>query len=190
MSKKLDMIKFYNLITSTQFAFYLFCPTFVMMKKIFLFLFVSISVFANAQKITALDDQNGFREMHFGDSLSLFPTLKAFEYSKDSSFIFYRKTDENLIFSGAKVDIVYTFYRGQLSTVFIHSLDSLGSRKILKTLQNSYGTGYQQDKYMETYMWYGRLVNLSYYENVNTFLANVYISSIKMQLKSEGRDKY
>ncbi len=160
------------------------------MKKILFILIVFVSFFSNAQKITVLDDENGFRDIHFGDSLSLYPTMKAFEKSKDSNFTYYRKTDDSLVFVEAKVDIVYTFYKGQLSTVFVHALDSLGSRKILKSLQKSYGPGYQQDKYMETYLWYGRLVNLSYYENVNTFLANVYISSIKMQLKSEGRDKY
>ena len=158
------------------------------MKKILLIVIAFTSFFANAQKITALDDENGFRMMHFGDSLSLYPAL-AFEYTKDSNFIFYRKTDENFTFAGAKVDIVYTFFKGQLSTVFIHSIDSMGSRKILKSLQNSYGPGHQQDKYVETHIWNGRLVTLSYYENINDFLTNVYISSIKMQLKSQGRDK-
>ncbi len=147
-------------------------------------------MYGNSQDINALDKENGFRGMHFCDSITHYPLLKAFEQTPDSLFVFYHKLDENMNLAGSKVEIVYTFYKGQLATVFIQTQDSSGSRNVLKYLQKSYGKGNQQDPYVEKHMWYGRDVLLSYFEDINTYQARIYISSIKMKLKSEGRDEY
>lgn len=160
------------------------------MKKIAALLIIFTCCTANAQSIYDLDKKYGFREVQFEDSLSNYPTMKAFDQTKDSAFISYRKTDENFIVNGTKVDIVYTFFKGQLATVFIQTYDSLGSRQVLNYFQNLYGKGKQEDPYVEKHLWYGSKVILAYYEDINTFKARIFISSVKMKLKSEGRDKY
>ena len=160
------------------------------MKNLILILILFSCGYANSQDIYALDKENGFRGMHFCDSISHYPLLKSFDQSPDSLFVFYKNLNENLIISGAKVEIVYTFYKCQLATVYIQTNDSMDSRNVLKYLQTSYGKGQQPDPYVEKHMWYGRDVLLSYFEDINTFHARIYISSIKMKLKSEGRDKY
>jgi len=160
------------------------------MKKIVLSFLILTSILANAQNINALDDKYGYGNLHFEDSISLFQTMKQFDQTKDSQFRFYRKADETLVINNANVDIIYTFFKGQFSTVLIKSLDSLGSRQVLRHFQKLYGLGKQNDPYLQNYFWNGRLVLLSYYENVNTLQSNIFISSIKMKLKYEGRDKY
>ncbi len=161
-----------------------------MMKNIIAFLILFSSLNSTAQDIYALDKQNGFRNFHFGDTISQFADLKPIHFTNDSLFISYRKNNEDSIINGAKVDIVYTFFKGELSTVYLATRDSLGSRKVLQILQKLYGKGKQDDPYVERRIWYGREVILSYVEDVNTCKSKVYISSIKMQLKAEGRDKY
>lgn len=160
-----------------------------MKKVIFLLIFLA-TLTSNAQNLKALDEKNGFRELHFGDSISACPAMKAFDRTPDSLFVFYRKTGDNYLLAGAGVDIVYTFYKGEFATVLIQTLDSAGSRKVLKYLEEQYGKGRQDDPYIERYFWYGRDVVLSYYEDINTFEAKIFISSIRIKLKSEGRDKY
>ena len=172
------------------FSFPFIYLNFVSMNKLFLLILVFIHPCAEAQDINALDNENSFRGHRFGDSITLYPAMIKFDQTPDSLYAFYRKTDENFTFGGAGVDIVYTFYKGCLSNIFMQTHDSLGSRKVLKTLQDLYGKGQQQDPYVEKHMWWGREVILSYFEDVNKFDAKIYISSIKMKLRSEGRDKY
>lgn len=155
-----------------------------------LILIVFAGLQMNAQSVRDLDKTYGFREVMFEDTLSNYPTMKVFDITKDSLFFSCRKTDEDYTINGAKVDIVYTFFKGRLSAVFIQTFDSLGSRKVLKSFQDLYGTGKQENPYLQKYMWYGSKVILGYYEDVNTFKTKIYMSSIRMKLRFEGRDKY
>jgi len=159
------------------------------MKKIIPILFIFISFYGNSQSITILDDADGFRNLHFGDNITNYPSMKPFYYTKDSLYISYRKENDSLIFANANVDLIYTFFKGELMTVMIKTDDSLGSRRVLESFHKKYGKGRQQDPYLESYYWYGRKVILEYHEDMNTFKASIYINSIRMKLKSENRDK-
>lgn len=158
------------------------------MKKIVLLLAILSSLVSNAQDINELDKQNGFRNVHFGDSISLHPTMKDFYYTADSQFVSYRKTDDSLILANSNVDIIYTFYKGQLFGILIKTLDETGSKNILKTLHESYGKSKKPDPYIESYYWYAKSVILEYHQNMNTYKADIFINSIKMRLKWEGRE--
>ncbi len=159
------------------------------MKKTFLLVLLLASYLANAQTISNLDQSYGFNTLHFEDNIANQPTLTAFDKTLDSQFVFYRKKDELQLIAGVNLDIVYTFFKGELSTVLLQTNDSISSRKVLRYLQGLYGKGVQKNEYIEHYMWYGQRVLLSYNEDINTFRTRVFISSIKMKLKYEGRDK-
>ncbi len=158
------------------------------MKKIFTLCIVFLSLICHSQTITTLDNDNGFRNVHFGDSIFLHPTMKAFYYTPDSQFVSYRKSDDSLIVANSKVDIIYTFYKGQLFGIMIKSLDETGSKNILKSLHESYGKSKKPDPYIESYYWYAKSVILEYHQNMVTEKADIFINSIKMRLKWEGRD--
>ncbi len=157
------------------------------MKNYLLLIFISLAIKGYAQDIHFLDNSYGFRGVKFESSITEHPTMQPIFVTEDSAYISYRRSDENFSIDGAKVDIVYTFYKNQLSTVYIQTIDSMGSRIVLKALQKDYGKGKKEDPYIEKYMWYGTKVMMSYMEDINRFEAKIFMSSIRMKLKSEGR---
>ena len=167
-----------------------FLSTFASVKNSVLLFLILSSPWAKAQSIKDLDQAYGFNTFRFEENIANYPTLVAFDQTKDSQFVFYRNSDEGNHIDGANIDVIYTFFKGQLSTVLIQTTDSAGSRTVLRYLERQYGKGVKKEPYIEQYMWNGTKVLLSYYEGVNSFISKVFISSIKMKLIFEGRDKY
>lgn len=131
-----------------------------------------------SQDVKMLDLDNGFRDLHFGDSLSRMPDMKIIDQAEDSAYIFCRKINDNLKLAEADVDLVYTFYKRQLATVFIQTKGQENSRKVLKYLESRYGKGGQEDRYLYNFFWNGQYTRLSYHEHVISYDAKVYISSL------------
>lgn len=139
------------------------------------------------EKLTALDAKNGFRTYHFGDDVSTIPNLK--EIEKDGDTKFYNKTDENLKIGDANLkDIVYGFYKGKLYIVMINTKGLVDSRKVYDALASQYGGGYQSNKYLEKYYWFGDKVTGSYDENTLTHDALISFSSTEIS-KQKAADK-
>jgi len=150
---------------------------------------VGITLSANSQDIKRLDADNGFGDMHFGDSLTKFSTMKIIDQVEDSAYIFCRKTDDSLKFAGAEVDLVYTFYLKRLATVFISTKGEVNSRLVLKYLEDRYGKGSQEDKYLYNFLWNGQYTRLTYHEHVISMDAKIYISSLVFRKVYKGPEK-
>ena len=153
--------------------------------SIFLLIF---SVHCYGQNMKALDNKFGFREMKFGDSITKFDDLVPIEYSNDSSSIFYKRTGDKLTIGSTEVALSYGFYKGVLYSIYIKTKGYENSRSLLKTLEEMYGKGYQSNRYIEEYSWYGKKVSLSYDENSINHNADILMyskESITQQKKDE-----
>ncbi len=159
------------------------------MRQILFFIALWIIMDANSQDIKRLDTDNGFRDLHFGDSLSKFYTMKIIDQAEDSAYIFCRKTDDSLKFAGAEVDLVYTFYLRRLATVFISTKGEVNSRLVLKYLEDRYGKGGQEDKYLYNFFWNVQYTRLTYHEHVISMDAKIYLSSLVFRKVYKGPEK-
>jgi len=157
------------------------------MKNYLVILLMIISIQSRAQNIKALDAKFGFREMQFDDSVAKFDDLVAIEYSNDSSTIFYKRTGDKLTIGSTEVTIYYGFYNNIFYAVNIKTKGYENSRSILKTLEEMYGKGYQSNRYIQDFGWYGKKVSLRYDENSITNDATVYMCS-KESLEKQRKD--
>jgi hypothetical protein len=159
------------------------------MKKILLIVTIILSNSIIAQNLKALDDKNGFREYKFGDTITKFTNLKVIESNKDSTNVFYKRTDDKLTIGEYEVELIYGFYKGQFSTLFIKTKGYTNSRGVLKTLIELYGKGFQDNKYIEKYSWTGNLVRLSYDENSATNNASTLMYSLGISAKKKNDEQ-
>jgi len=137
------------------------------MKRILLFsLFLCLSVSLIAQNLKALDAKNGFRDFKFGDDVSTFKDLVEVEIGKDGLTKFYSITDDKLAIGTNELEkIVYGFYKDVLFTIMITTKGYSSSRGVLQALQEQYGAGSQENRFMEKYNWLGSKVWAFYEEN-------------------------
>jgi len=137
---------------------------------------------------SALDDKNGFRTYHFGDDISKYSSFVKREQDGDTKY--YTQPNENLKIGDATLkSISYGFYKGKLYNIFIQTSGVLDSRKVLDALTAQYGAGYQSNKYIERYYWFGNVVILSYDENSITKAANIIFSSKAISEQKEEDKK-
>lgn len=150
-----------------------------------IFLFVE----GRTQDVKRLDEDNGFRDLHFGDSLSKMPYMKIIDQAEDSAYIFCKKINDSLKIEDADVELVYTFYKRQLATVFIQTRGQENSRKVLKYLEGRYGKGGQEDKYLYNFFWNGNYTRLTYREHVISYDAKIHINSLVYRKVYKGPQK-
>jgi hypothetical protein len=145
------------------------------MKKILFFsVFLCLSVSLIAQNLKALDTKNGFRDFKFGDDISTFKDLVEIEIGKDGLTKFYSITDDKLAIGTSELEkISYGFYKDKLFAITIATKGYSNSRGVLKALQELYGNGTQENRFMEKYTWWGSKVWAFYEENSITKNAQI-----------------
>ena len=110
--------------------------------------------------LALIDQQNGFRDHHFGDPLTSFPGLHPSPYSAAVSpdVREYEKSaaQEQLQVGDAKLrQLHYSFYQGRFYQVTIRGA-GLGSAGLLAALTSRYGPPTQPNPYQREYWWHGQ----------------------------------
>ena len=145
---------------------------------------VAMSLAAVGQNLKALDEKYGFRgakfEMPFDSLKNLVEVEKGF----------YKSTDEDLNIGAYVLDeVIYHFYKNQLSTIIIYTKGISNSIGFLKILQEAYGSGYQNNRYIERYNWFGKKVSMSYEQNSITGDASIFIQSVPLSKQEQAEEK-
>lgn len=145
------------------------------MKKILLLLaFLCFSVSLIAQSTKELDAKNGFRDHKFGDDISTFKDMVEIESGPDGLNKFYRMTGDKLSIGSSELKkISYGFYKDKFYAVSIETEGYSNSRGVLKALQELYGRGSKDNRYIEEYKWFGSKVFGVYDENSVTYDASI-----------------
>ena len=137
-----------------------------------------------SQNLKALDDKYGFREAKFEMSID---SIKNLAPTKESNC--YKSTTENLKLGDYDLtEIVYIFYKGQLSSIMIKTNGYINSRGVLNVLQSAYGKGYKSNEYIEEYYWSGKKTIMVYDENSINHNATILLWSKSMN-QIEKADK-
>lgn len=149
------------------------------MKKILLLVaFLCFNVSLIAQNVKALDAKNGFRDFKFGDDISTFKDLIEIETSNDGNTKVYQISDDKLAIGTSELEkINYSFYKDKFFAVSIKTRGYSNSRGVLRALQELYGKGTQENRYMDNYMWVGSKVFATYDENSVTNDASIFFLS-------------
>lgn len=154
------------------------------LRKIILLAGVLFGFASYSQNLKKLDEKNGFRDMKLGMSIDSVKNLKEIENSGDSKY--YEKLDENLKVGDYQIQsICYGFYKGYLSFILIKTKGYTNSRGIKDVIVNLYGNGWQSNRYMEKYNWFGENVSLSYDENSITNDAQIVFQSKPLSKQRE-----
>lgn len=150
------------------------------MRKIYLTaLCVLFVLSAFAQNLKKLDEKNGFRDAVFETDFAQFKNMVLKEDAGDTKY--YSRTSDEMKIGGAELaELYYAFYKGKLATVVIKTQGTVNSVALLETLQGQYGAGYQSNRYLPDYNWFGKKVSMSYKRNSATGDATVYLRSEPM----------
>lgn len=107
--------------------------------------------------ISELKKPVGFRDLHWGSSLSDFDYLERIDRDPEYGGITnYAAAGENLEFGGARLDsIVYSFWRRQLLTVTLHTADETHYKALKQESFQRFGPGRQSDENREKFLWTG-----------------------------------
>ena len=156
-----------------------------MKTVLFTSVFILLSLTSISQSVSKLDEKYGFREMKFETSLTSFKNLVKVQEN------FYASTTENLTLGNYKLSqIAYGFYKGRLFSIIIMTKGLTNSSGVLKILQQAYGTGYKDNEYLESYIWRGEKVKMTYEENSITSDATIIMWSKKLwDLKTSEEEK-
>lgn len=159
------------------------------MKHLLVGFFLLVAVASFSQDKKKLDEKNGFRDDIFGAPIESYKTLVEVDKTKDGFQILYRKTDENFSLGIIELSsVTYTFYKGKLDAILLSTKGYTNSRGVLDILISNYGNGYQSNRYIEDYFWFGKKVVMSYSENSLTNDATIFIAT-KENDKEKETDK-
>jgi hypothetical protein len=148
-----------------------------MAKRILLALMLlSATQAAHAQaregRKTALDSKNGFRNYHFGNDISQHTELVKKETAGNT--IYYTNPRESLKIGEADLKgVVVGFYKSKLFYILIRTTGQLNSMRSKDVLEAQYGLGFQDNKHIPSYAWFGHNVTLIYDENSITHDAKI-----------------
>lgn len=146
-------------------------------------LLVFVPTILIGQNLKALDDKYGFRGAKFEMPFDSFKDLVEVEKG------YFASTSEVLTLGEFQLEqVVYSFYKGQLYFIGIKTKGYINSTGVLKILQTAYGKGYQDNQYIEKYIWFGKKLTMSYDQNSVTDDATIYLFSKKL-LDLEGLEK-
>jgi hypothetical protein len=145
--------------------------------KILLLVLLLLPYGAFAQNLKALDQKNGFRDLVFGADSTALVGREKLPTKNPSASIYNRPTDELRIGGAELQSINYFFYRGKFSDVYIKTKGLTNSRALLSALEATFGKGYQSNRFIKDFDWFGRIVTMNYEENSITGDASVFISN-------------
>lgn len=116
---------------------------------------------AQTGSVARLDEQYGFRDLKFEQSIQSIPGMVLLE--DDGDMKFYSRKDDSLDYRGAKLQkIEYAFYKGQLANVTLTTANEAEAAKLLKALEADYGAGRPSPRYPGKYYWFGEKVLMDF----------------------------
>lgn len=138
-----------------------------------------------------LDKRYGFRGLRFETPLSQVKGLK-FVANRGSKAV-YTKINENKTLGNAHLrQVLYCFYKGQLSDILFSATGSTNADEVLKVLTQAYGAPYEreltEDELDGHFYWHGHKATALLSIPIDEDDFDVLISSIPMKQK-EARDK-
>lgn len=147
------------------------------MKKLVLVILILIIVKAvSGQTLKTLDDQYGFREGIFEKPKESIYSIVEFEKGTFATPL------EILSYGEYRLrDVIYRFYKNQLTYIRIRTTGSVNSRGVLKLLQADFGPGEQPDKNIEKFWWTGQKVTMSFDQDPKTNDAVIIMTCNKLQ---------
>jgi len=155
-----------------------------MNKLLFSIAIMMVTISSIGQNIKALDNKYGFREAIFEMPFDSFKDLVEVEKG------FYKSIGEDLNLGEYVLEeVVYAFYKDQLSSIMIKTKGITNSKGVLSIFQQAYGKGYQGNRFIEFYQWRGRKVRMFYYENSATSEGIVMIENIKLDDMKKADEK-
>jgi hypothetical protein len=118
-------------------------------------------VVAQTASVARLDEQYGFRDLKFEQSIRSIAGMVLLEDAGDMKF--YSRKNDPLEYLGARLQkIEYAFYKGQLANVTITAANKTEAARLLKALQAEYGAGRPSPRYPDKYYWFGEKVLMDF----------------------------
>ncbi len=119
------------------------------------------SALAQTGSVARLDEQYGFRDLKFEQSIQSISGMVLLEDGGDMKF--YSRKNDPLEYRGAKLQkIEYAFYKGQLANIIITTANEAEGAKLLKALESEYGPGKLSPRYPGKYYWFGEKVLMDF----------------------------
>ena len=138
-------------------------------------------------------EPDGFRGIKWGTDIE---TLKGMKYLKtDPSFggtKLYTRKNEDLHLGGAKLkNIGYDFWRGKFCSVQVITQGSTNWYGLKEAVFEKFGRGYQDNEYIEDYVWVGdiTLMSLKYNEISEKGMLFMHSKEIYKQQKAYKKEK-
>lgn len=147
-----------------------------MKKLVTVILILIVGKAAFGQNLKALDDKYGFREGIFEKPKESIYSIVEFEKGSFATPL------EILAYGEYRLrDVIYRFYKGQLTYIRIRTKGQVNSQGVLKLLQEEYGPGNKPDKNVEEYWWVGKKVTMSFDQDPETKDAVIILTCNKLQ---------
>ncbi len=136
--------------------------------------------------VAYLDARNGFRDMKFGEP----PKSGMVLTEKQGDLKFYRRASDDLtVGSGRVAAITYIFYKNRLFTVMLQTKGIMNSQALLATFRAAYGPGDKPNEFLDAYLWSGKIVSVSYNENLVTKNATALIKNRAIARQKHSDEK-
>lgn len=133
-----------------------------------------------------IDSKFGFRDVKLESPLSLFAKKQLVKIEEQPNTKYYKSKIENLKLGDyALKDITYVFFKDTLAEIMIQTKGYINSDGLLKIIKETYGQGFQSNRYIERYLWSGDKSTIYYDQNSVTHDALLTISSTAMMLKMQ-----
>ena len=143
------------------------------MKK----LLIGILIFSfNASCFSKTDESNGFRQIKWQSSISIYENVMHLTSEQGSEKKFYTIDNDEMSLGKASLSsIVYIFYKGKFSAVSVQTDSSAKNvKQVLVELKKVFGKPLYANKYINKYRW----------KNKNTIVSlKCYSSSHKCSIK-------
>jgi hypothetical protein len=133
-----------------------------------------------------LDFKNGFRDLTFGAP----PTSDMVLKETDGDTKYYTRPQDDLILGGAQLQrIIYGFYKDRFDWLLLETKGLGNSRAMLDVVRQTYGPGYQGNRYIQKFAWFGSRVSGIYSENSATADAQMSLSSKSISAEKAADQK-
>lgn len=136
-----------------------------------------------------IDEKFGFRDIKLETPFSKFSNKQLVKVEEEPLKKYYTSKIENLKLGDyALKEVTYIFFHDTLATILIQTKGLINSGGLLKILSESYGQGFQSNKYIERYLWMGEKATIYYDQNSVTKDAIVTISSNEFDIKIQDEE--
>jgi hypothetical protein len=140
--------------------------------------------------LALIDQKNGFRDHHFGETLVQFPGLQLSQYQLDLSpnQKEYVKplAKENMHVGETKLSVLnYSFFKGQFYQV---SLTATGPKAmgLLAALTSLYGPPTQPNPYKRVYWWHGQQASATFEQKgADAPSAHIWSNALRQQAEAD-----